>query len=293
LAAEADDLAQEVLIRVLGLAEKRKEGVEFSSFYLRRTAHAVVVDEIRRRRRRQEVPLEDIEGPPASIPSSIPDPERRSASRDLGRAITQCLGSLIRPRRIAVSLHLQGHGIKDVASLMGFNEKRAENLVYRGLADLRCCLESQESISFSEAPSSETDSIAPDVGQTMEKYPGWNELLGPFYTEDQLAKLLGASSSRAVASLRDQHKLLALKTADGVFVYPTMQFDHYDHVIENLPAVLELLGASGVDDWTLAGWLVSSMPSLEGKSPIEWLREGRDRRPVLALAKGAAERFSR
>jgi RNA polymerase sigma-70 factor (ECF subfamily) len=49
----------------------------------------------------------------------------------------------VRPRRIATTLHLQGHRIREVGDLMGWTEKKAENLIYRGLADLRNCLKSQ------------------------------------------------------------------------------------------------------------------------------------------------------
>lgn len=74
-------------------------------------------------------------------PAQLPDPESRSSGREMGRAIRRCLAELIRPRRLAVSLHLQGHRIKEVGELMGWSAKRAENLIYRGLADLRACLE--------------------------------------------------------------------------------------------------------------------------------------------------------
>ena len=49
-------------------------------------------------------------------------------------------GRLVLPRRLAVTLHLQGHTVPEAGSLLGWNAKRAENLVYRGLADLRDCL---------------------------------------------------------------------------------------------------------------------------------------------------------
>jgi RNA polymerase sigma-70 factor (ECF subfamily) len=39
-----------------------------------------------------------------------------------------------------VVLHLQGHSLKEVGSLLGWTEKKAENLVYRALAGLRTCL---------------------------------------------------------------------------------------------------------------------------------------------------------
>lgn len=144
LTADADDLVQTALLRVLEIRRKREGEAEFSAFYLRRAAHSAVVDEIRRRRRRAEVPLEPEEGgePPRPAESGAgPDPERLSQSRELGRAITECLGRMIRPRQMAVALHLQGHRIKEVGGILGWNEKKAENLIYRGLADLRSCLE--------------------------------------------------------------------------------------------------------------------------------------------------------
>lgn len=139
LSAEADDLVQTALLRVLEIRRRREGEAEFSTFYLRRAAHSAVVDEIRRRRRRGEVPLE-AEGEEPAHPSVAPDPETLSGSRELGRAITECLGRMIRPRRLAVTLHLQGHRIREVGELMGWGLKKAENLIYRGLSDLRECL---------------------------------------------------------------------------------------------------------------------------------------------------------
>ena len=39
--------------------------------------------------------------------------------------------------------HLQGHTGPQAAALLGWDAKRTENLVYRGLADLRQCLEAK------------------------------------------------------------------------------------------------------------------------------------------------------
>ena len=41
---------------------------------------------------------------------------------------------------MAVVLHLQGHSVPEAARLLNWGNKRTENLVYRGLADLRNCL---------------------------------------------------------------------------------------------------------------------------------------------------------
>jgi RNA polymerase sigma-70 factor (ECF subfamily) len=140
LGSRADDLVQAVVIRVVEAQRKREGTGEFSTFYLRKAAHSALVDEIRRCRRRQEVALQsetEEDGPVAAQP----DPERFSAGRQLGRAIRDCLQTLVRPRRLAVVLNLQGHSVPEVGRLLRWKPKRAENLVYRGLADLRDCLE--------------------------------------------------------------------------------------------------------------------------------------------------------
>jgi RNA polymerase sigma-70 factor (ECF subfamily) len=45
-----------------------------------------------------------------------------------------------RERRLAVTLYLQGHTVAEAASILEWPFKRTENLIYRGLADLRACL---------------------------------------------------------------------------------------------------------------------------------------------------------
>jgi RNA polymerase sigma-70 factor (ECF subfamily) len=140
LASRSDDLVQAVVIRVVEVQKKREGSGEFSTFYLRKAAHSALVDEIRRLRRRHEVSLTD-ESEDAGPAAAQPDPERHSAGKQLGRAIRDCLKTLVRPRRLAVVLNLQGHSVPEVGRLLSWTAKRAENLVYRGLADLRGCLE--------------------------------------------------------------------------------------------------------------------------------------------------------
>jgi RNA polymerase sigma-70 factor, ECF subfamily len=139
LADRADDLVQVALMRLVEVHRRSEGKAEFSSFYLRKAAYSAVIDEIRRQRRRQEVPLdaEESEFHPAT---PQPDPESSSAGEEIGRAIRDCLARLVRPRRLAVTLHLQGHRVAEAARLLGWSVKKVENLVYRGLADLRGCL---------------------------------------------------------------------------------------------------------------------------------------------------------
>jgi RNA polymerase sigma-70 factor (ECF subfamily) len=144
LASDADDIAQAALAKVMR-SEKVGEGQPpLSAFYLRRVAHSALVDEIRRRRRRREVALESPGDGDARVtviePATQGTPETVAALRELGEHVRECLKGMKRERRLAVMLHLQGHSVPEVARTLGWILKRADNLVYRGLADLRHCL---------------------------------------------------------------------------------------------------------------------------------------------------------
>lgn len=137
---QAEDVVQAALMRLTEIRRKHEENVEVSALTLRKAAFSVVVDEIRRVRRKQEIPWDD-EHPEAERAAEMPASERECSGREIAQAIRDCLGRLIRPRRLAVTLHLQGHGVAEVARLFGWGVKRAGHLVDRGLAELRGCLE--------------------------------------------------------------------------------------------------------------------------------------------------------
>jgi RNA polymerase sigma-70 factor (ECF subfamily) len=139
LADQAEDLVQVGLMRIVEIRKKSEGSRELPSSYLYRVAHSVLVDEIRRRRRRREVPLEN-EQSEAIMAAEGADPERGRAGHEIGHAIAECLALMRRARRLAVTLHLQGHSVIEAARILGWSAKRTENLVYRGLADLRRCL---------------------------------------------------------------------------------------------------------------------------------------------------------
>jgi RNA polymerase sigma-70 factor (ECF subfamily) len=142
LSDHAQDIAQMALAKVMA-AERREGERPLTPFYLHRVAHSALVDEIRRRKRRPEVPLESApeagQAEPVE-PRATGDPESSASFRELGDAVRDCLASANRDRRLAVTLYLQGHTVPETARILGWDNKRAENLVYRGLADLRQCL---------------------------------------------------------------------------------------------------------------------------------------------------------
>jgi RNA polymerase sigma-70 factor (ECF subfamily) len=138
LSDAGEDLVQTALIRVLEARRSRGDESRLPAAYLYKAAYTAVVNEIRRRRRRPEIPLDGQPDPHAEA-----SPERALSARELGEAIRRCLARVLRDRKLAVTLHLQGYSNDEAAHILKFDRKRTRNLTYRGLADLQKCLASQ------------------------------------------------------------------------------------------------------------------------------------------------------
>ncbi|HSK76335.1 MAG TPA: RNA polymerase sigma factor [Thermoanaerobaculia bacterium] len=141
LASRAEDLVQVALLRIFELRQRSEQERELSSFYLKRVAYSAMVDEIRRLERRRESPLETDDGEPLPLASESPGPEKLQEGREMGEGIRDCLGTLLRPRQLAVTLYLEDVSVVEAARLLGWELKHTRNLVYRGLGDLRRCLQ--------------------------------------------------------------------------------------------------------------------------------------------------------
>ena len=140
LANERDDLVQASMFKVMRITRDREGNEELSPSYLYRVAFSAVIDEMRVRRRRSEVPLEPDEGGEVQETRQA-NPEDATRAREIGRGIRVCLAAISDDRRVALTLRLLGHSVPEAARRLGWPGKRVENLVYRGLADLRACLE--------------------------------------------------------------------------------------------------------------------------------------------------------
>jgi RNA polymerase sigma-70 factor (ECF subfamily) len=140
LANHRDDLVQTALLKVIEARKKRNEGIdEVPASYLYRVAHSALVDEIRRHRRQREVALEE-GGGTVEQSERVHDPAREPPSLQTGQAIQDCLSQMKTERQRATTLYLQGSSVPDSSRILGWNRKRTENLVFRGLMDLRQCL---------------------------------------------------------------------------------------------------------------------------------------------------------
>ena len=133
LASLREDLVQTALLKVLERGmEVRAEEAPPRASYLRKMAFTVVIDELRRKRRQEAQRVALAGAPPAA-----------GSPTDVGFAIRQCLEMLPEARRMTVTLYLQGSRSAETARALGWKEKRVENLLYRGLDELRHCLGSK------------------------------------------------------------------------------------------------------------------------------------------------------
>jgi len=127
LASARDDLVQSAMVRILERDRHEDLGRRGAS-YAWKVAQSVMVDELRRLGRERRL-AESV----SEVKQSWVDPAGRIQLR-------QCLERLEERRRMAVTLHLSGLRIPEVARAAGWTEKTAENLIYRGLDDLRSLL---------------------------------------------------------------------------------------------------------------------------------------------------------
>lgn len=116
-----------------------------------------------------------------------------------------------------------------------------------------------------------------------------NARFGPFYRTDQVVSLLGVTR-QAVADRVRQRSLLAMRTEEGTWVYPVLQFER-GRVLPQLPTVLRAFDRA-YDGWAVAGWLVSPNAALSGERPVDWIRASREAERVAELARLTARRWA-
>ena len=139
-----DDLVQAGMMAVMRIESKGEEIEGLPTSYIRRVAYTALVDAIRRRRSRREVSLETMTENEMAPPTADTGPEQDLQACEIATGLRECLSLLVGARRNAVTLYLLGYKTPEVAARMGWKAKRASNLVYRGLDNLRACLRQRE-----------------------------------------------------------------------------------------------------------------------------------------------------
>ncbi|MGH1341478.1 MAG: RNA polymerase sigma factor [Nannocystales bacterium] len=137
--AHSEDIVQLAMLRVAKVRSQGLGNAPLPASYLWRVAYSTTIDELRKLQSRQRTVDGAAEASVAG-PRVVPAPDTSAEAQQLGTAIRACLCGLAENRRRAVNLYLQGHTVPETGSLLGWTRKRTENLVFRGLADLRNCL---------------------------------------------------------------------------------------------------------------------------------------------------------
>ena len=143
------DIEQEARLRLWRALQSERE-IRDPASYLYRIAMTATLDAVRRIKAKREEQLRLVEdeyedeGAPLAL-SSDPNrsPEVEAGRKQLAGKVRTALARLSDNRRRAVGLYLEGMASQEIATLLGWSEPKARNLLYRGLSDLRAQLRAE------------------------------------------------------------------------------------------------------------------------------------------------------
>jgi len=135
---DADDVEQEVRIRLWRVLERDRNAVLPAS-YIQRVVVSTVIDQLRRARARptELLPEGDDAEYAAHLDSVAPDAEDSASERQHIELLARCLQGLPERRRTPVEMHLQGFTPQEIAQLTGMSADAARKLAERGLKEVR------------------------------------------------------------------------------------------------------------------------------------------------------------
>jgi RNA polymerase sigma-70 factor (ECF subfamily) len=156
---EAEDLAQEVFLRVYRTRKKYRPRAKFAT-WLFTIANNLALNALRSRRRKPTVPLPAQDsGPMGARPAvnlvadSQAVPTRRLAQTELSDMIRAALDGLNERQRLAVVLNkFEEMNYADIAEVMGLTDKAVKSLLSRARARLRDALQDYIHMNSGPAP---------------------------------------------------------------------------------------------------------------------------------------------
>jgi len=135
--AEAEDVAQETMLRLWRNAAGLELGPNGVRPWLRRVASNLCIDRVRSRRNTQvvqEVPEES--APPAQV--------RYLSERELGARVDAALQALPERQRLAITLfHYEGMSQIEVGDVLGISDEAVESLLARARRALKAALQEE------------------------------------------------------------------------------------------------------------------------------------------------------
>lgn len=140
VAIAADDIYQEVRIRVWEICQRDNNSSLNTSYYMR-VVNSAIIDSLRRHRGTLAHSVRDYgtEGDDIieRIDGKQPQPDEHVHVIERGLRLRAAIAQLSPDRARAVALYLQGFNAAEIAELMQCDKHRAHNLAYRGARELK------------------------------------------------------------------------------------------------------------------------------------------------------------
>lgn len=140
---DAEEVVQETFLKVFQTIDGFEGRSRFNT-WLYRVASNAAMDLMRKRLRHDDrrADLETPFGTPRPLPSSGPDPERRSQGREIGDRIETAMAALTPAERTAFTLrHVQGMSIREIGDVLEISTGAVKNTIFRGVQKMRERLE--------------------------------------------------------------------------------------------------------------------------------------------------------
>ncbi len=133
----AQDIAQEVFVRVYTHGKDYQPSAEFTTWLYRITANACF-DEARKRKRLRHTPPDEL---PETTADPSPSPEARAQDSELAREVRRAIASLPDNQRLAVVLQrYDGLSYRQIAEVLKTSVPAVESLLFRAKNALRTML---------------------------------------------------------------------------------------------------------------------------------------------------------
>ncbi len=111
----------------------------------------------------------------------------------------------------------------------------------------------------------------------------WEGELGPLLDSSEVRELLGGVSRQRVDELQRGRRLIGLRDSSGRRRFPAFQFLD-GHPVAVIVEAFWKVAEGALSEWTAAAWCVAADAALDGFSPAQWARQGRDPARVLRIA---------
>lgn len=113
------------------------------------------------------------------------------------------------------------------------------------------------------------------------------QTIGPVCSTADLVDWMGISR-QAINKAVKEARILAVRQGRGSWRYPVWQLTRDHQIVGGLADVLPRMHGI-IDAFDIAQWFMTKHRDLSGLTPAQWLSDGRDVSPLIALA----ERFVR